>query len=760
MHSQVRALAVVALALAIAVAPAAGAAGALEWSHTRHSSDVVAVDTGQGLAVSADSGEIQADAVGTGTQQWATSLLSVNDVAVGNSDIFVANGTELQRLRPSDGSVTATQVSVGGNDWEHVAAADGGVVAVESNGFVRLYDTDFSQQDTYNGLSAVETAAIDNRHIYLAAPDGTVVALNRQDEQDISTAWSRNQTFDSIAAIDSNGETVAVAGTDGNGDPVVAVYDRVTGALRWTHSHHSASVQSVGINDGHVASGDSGGSVYTARLSDGAQVDLHNWHSGGVSGLSMTDNLTVSGDTSSDNEVLAVEQPARLSNPDPTDGRPTPPTTLSVDVTDPGSQDTFTVTFYNQSSGNVIGTDTVTGDGTASVSWDHNATTTSTWNATLTDGNGDEVDSTGDITFNAPQTLIIREELPPHQRITTTTNVTIRFFGDNETIYEREVSDGSLDLSGLPDQPFVAVIQPPNSSDYTRRATYFRTTYARQTAFLLDTNETTTIESRFVLDDQTGEYATDSILYIERPINLSGDLRWRTIAADQFGAEGVTVTLEEDRRYRVRVRSQDGQTQVVGPYRSDVSETVDVRPGAPTIELGEPIDGWYANATLDGQTLEYRFSDPSNLTDEVNISIYERGNKSNTLQPDESYQDLGSVAKQTTLTQSESEKEWVVVFNVTRDGQEYTKRVYVRNGPDLVPGPVTREWRLIGAVLMLLISAGAFSVLNAGVGAVVVSIEGAVLYWTGWLQGATSAAAVVIALFMAIVVHIYRASGP
>jgi hypothetical protein len=212
--------------------------------------------------------------------------------------------------------------------------------------------------------------------------------------------------------------------------------------------------------------------------------------------------------------------------------------------------------------------------------------------------------------------------------------------------------------------------------------------------------------------------------------------------------------LEEGQRYRLRIRNARGTTQIVGPYRADVSETVTVRPGTPEIAIGSLEDGFATNAALSNRTLEWRYTDPDNETDRLDMAIYERGNASNQLVANETYFDLGNASRSLTLDENESKLTWVVRFEIERNGKTLVKTELVSNRPEVLPD-LAPEWRLISGILLLLLSAGAFSLLNAGVGAVVVSTEGALLWYIGWLDGATSGVLVVISLFVAVMVNLY-----
>jgi hypothetical protein len=111
------------------------------------------------------------------------------------------------------------------------------------------------------------------------------------------------------------------------------------------------------------------------------------------------------------------------------------------------------------------------------------------------------------------------------------------------------------------------------------------------------------------------------------------------------------------------------------------------------------------------------------------------------------------------LTEEQSEKAWVVTFDIERGSETHSVREEVSKVRDLTGG-LSDVWKLVIGVGILFVSAGVFSVLNASVGGVVVAIEAGVLWYTGWLTGATSAAAILLALFIAVIMHIYKSTGP
>jgi len=147
-----------------------------------------------------------------------------------------------------------------------------------------------------------------------------------------------------------------------------------------------------------------------------------------------------------------------------------------------------------------------------------------------------------------PDTLFIRNETNHSQLIDNVGTVDVRFFGDSE-VYTRDTDDGTVNMSGLPvGQSFIVTASPPDGTNYTDRTVFVTNIYEQQSVYLLNTSINPTITGRFVLDDPTGQFGSDSVLYIEKPINVSGTVQYQTIHADEFGAEGVTATLQESER--------------------------------------------------------------------------------------------------------------------------------------------------------------------------------------------------------------------
>lgn len=437
-----------------------------------------------------------------------------------------------------------------------------------------------------------------------------------------------------------------------------------------------------------------------------------------------------------------------LSNPRPNGNVSQQPTEFAADLEDgdlPGENVTVTWRY----DGNVIDTTTVNQSGDVST------TAVPTINSGVHDWSARAVDEAGNAdvvnaTVGTPGNLTIRNVSSPDDLISSPVNVTVSFI-NGTTVETRKTSNGKIDMTGLPTTDFIVEVNA--SQDYYGRTVYISSIVNNQAVYLLDKNQSV-VESRFVLEDATGQFDSESIMVLKRPINRSGITTYQRVVADEFGAEGVTATLERDVRYRISVKNRDGTVQDVGPYRASVSEQVTVQPGNPEVEIGSFEDYWTTATEVRNTTLEYRYVDPTQSTQRVKLYIHEKGNTSNRLVPNQTFYDLGNVSGTYQLDENESGTTWKVNYLITfDDGSDVIQTDEVSARPTLVPN-LSDEWRLIAAVLMLLISAGIFSALNAGVGGVMVAVEGSVLWWTGWLSGATVGPAVVIALFVGVIAHL------
>lgn len=268
---------------------------------------------------------------------------------------------------------------------------------------------------------------------------------------------------------------------------------------------------------------------------------------------------------------------------------------------------------------------------------------------------------------------------------------------------------------------------------------------------------------RFNLQDPTGNFdQSDTVLFVERDLKLSGSVEWRIIAGDNFGIQGVPVNLERDERYRIRIKNlETGATATIGSYTAIQNETVTLSPGAATLSF-EDIERdytWEAKENETSQKIIIEYQDTKNLTEEVKITIHERFNDSNVLVDNQSFTNSNEIIFQQALTNDQVNKTWVLELYVDRgDGFLHFREVIGSGARDLIPAALDAVWRTSAGVFILLISSMAFSQLNRGVGAVATALTGGLLWFIGLLATVAIGPAVVAAIAISVAYH-YRSGG-
>jgi hypothetical protein len=459
--------------------------------------------------------------------------------------------------------------------------------------------------------------------------------------------------------------------------------------------------------------------------------------------------------------VLADSDPPAGSNPQPSsqdlisqyDGD------ISLEVTDPdfGLPQSDSVTVSAANTNGQIGQTTIGSNETVEIDYtplagDNNIT----W--TLTDSYGGQ--TTVQQSFESPQTLQIRNASQPGQLVNGSSNeVTVRFFGAEDTVIEKTTTTGEISLAGLPAAPddgYRVTVDP--SGNYSSRTIVLQSLLDQNDVYLLP-SDTSPVTVEFQVEDQTGQFDRQSILYVERPITRNGNTSYRTVTADEFGVSGLTAQLVPGTRYRLRMDNQRGDSVVLGSYTPSVSEVVTLRPQPGVIGITDDESGLGYRASLSNQTLVVDYRDPSNSSD-VTLAIVERGNHSNRLVPNQTYDNLGNLTYQTTLTANETNQSWVVLIQGTRqESQPVDVRLPVGQGRDLLPGELSFAWQFGIVTFVLCLSAGLWGQFSVGLGATVTGMVGGLLWWFGFLSGIGSAAAVAIAISVGVMARLYEGGG-
>jgi hypothetical protein len=180
--------------------------------------------------------------------------------------------------------------------------------------------------------------------------------------------------------------------------------------------------------------------------------------------------------------------------------------------------------------------------------------------------------STDVIIQKTPQTLFIRPETQPGQKIDTA-EVEIRFFvqgqdGD-EQVVTRSTSTGEISMTDLPkNRSFVVTA---SSSNYTDRRIYVDNLFEQQSVYLLSDDETS-VTKIFEYSDFSGRFPQDeTVLKFQRPIN--GE--FVTVQGDVIGATGeYRVTMDEGERHRIVLLNREtGERRVQGAFTPLTSGT-------------------------------------------------------------------------------------------------------------------------------------------------------------------------------------------
>lgn len=622
----------------------------------------------------------------------------------------------------------------------HWNASNGPEVAVPDN-----YNLQSGNPFTANSFNL---STENNGHVNLSSNGATVVQVD-----DIEGTWTN------VSALDVSGADLTID----PGDKDAATVGGNATAL----SYKGSMTAGDGTVD-FVYSSSSGPATVTLRgLPSNTQLGAVDADTGTV--LS-TDTTTGSGvatfsglDAGSHDVVLSTSAAPVVndSTADPTGDLSTATPTLEIEVTDedfdPG--DEVVVEFFVD--GSSIGTDTLTANGTASQTvasaldgGDH------TWNVTATDEYGLSDDS-ADFTISTPDELLIRDETNATDLVDDAQiNITAYESG---TIIRRTSSDGSVDLTGFPvDEP---IIVRAEADGYFTRTAVIEDIFEQNSMYLLNDTEPAYL-IRFKLEDPSGDFPeADTVLFVERDLNVTGTVEWHVIAGDNFGVVGVPVNLVQDERYRLRIKNlETGVTATLGSFTAIQDETVTLSPDSASIEFEEINSSyaWESRLNDTSQNIIVEYEDTASQTQEVKITIHERFNTSNVLVDNQTFTGSNSIFFQQPLSNTEVNQSWAVVLYIDRgDGFMRFGPEAIGSGPRvLLPAALDTVWRTSVGVFILLIVAMAFSELNVGIGAIVTSTTGGLLWWIGLLPGGvvTTGPAVVLAIGISVAYQ-YRTKG-
>jgi len=357
----------------------------------------------------------------------------------------------------------------------------------------------------------------------------------------------------------------------------------------------------------------------------------------------------------------------------------------------------------------------------------------------------------------SPSRLELRD-INTQNLIDENTTIEVQFFGDSDTIETRSTTDGTIDMTGLPtDERFSISVDA--GGNYSNRQVIVPSIEDQQTIWLLPTDGSVeTVEPRFTLSDPTDQFdEDDSEITVLRPININNETQYRAVAGDRVGINGFDTVLERDQRYRIQVRDPGGDVRQLGELTPTQSEQINLQIQEVVFDSESNIDGleWAATYENEGteDTIKFDYYDEIG-TESLNVTIYERGNKSNNTLVDQSY--IGNVSLSEPVPDNSTV--WVVEWDATRtNGDEISskRQVSASRLPVDTPG-LDDKWQNISAMLSLFVVGGLFSRANAQVGAISVASLGGMFWMIGWLPPSTTGLMVAVAILIAVLSYVAR----
>jgi hypothetical protein len=359
--------------------------------------------------------------------------------------------------------------------------------------------------------------------------------------------------------------------------------------------------------------------------------------------------------------------------------------------------------------------------------------------------------------------LEIRTVAEQPQLVESTANVTVRLFEeDEERVFVREATNGTIPLGGFPDDTQFSALVAADGFE-TRRST-IDSVREQSTIYLLP-NETQTSLVRFNIEDRTGDFSGDAsaTIQIERSINTTtsppDQEEYQVIAGDVVGGQlTFDTTLEDNVRYRVSVSNQQGQSRQLGAFSiessreinlviSGIDQGVDPNTATPVVNTTKTGEG---NST----EIKFMFTDPQTETTEINVRIENAVNSSDVLDTASDSGEINEFQYSRTLSDSEAEKQWVANYSYVRNGQTTTGRTPFGVQRYPVLQNLGQGWQQIFGVGALLVMGGIFSVGNARIGALIIPGAALTLYMIGFLDGVVTIFGVGVAFSVGVAVNL------
>jgi len=445
----------------------------------------------------------------------------------------------------------------------------------------------------------------------------------------------------------------------------------------------------------------------------------------------------------------AAEPNINVTDPSPADDgySSTRSPTLSVALDGPdldGTQD-YDVVFINKSANTPIETiNNVNSPTTLSATWGAAQAGNNIWSVRVQNAsNSLDRKDVGPFSFETPGNLTIRDETNGGTNIGFGEAVTLSAIGASYQDTRDTLSNGVLDLEGVPNKRIVADYGG-GGGQYVPVRFVIRDVTNPPDIYTQD-DATSTNDVTFDLRDRTSSYPEDTThVEVRRPVDNDGDNDFRQVWGDAFGATGrVNAELTAGSRVQIVVRNGDGSTRAFGEFVADTNGEL-VPLDIAQISIQPPDAGGYVldsreiTTEVNGnerQAIRVIYQDDSETTQSVDVEIYERGNESNVLYGPTTL--TGNDISQTVVipTAQENVSAWVVDYTVTRGVDDSP-----HNGKEIVGSLSDVNFPLSGHLLSVLglaaivLVAGLFGGELSRIGGIVVVAIAWLLTAIGFLQ--------------------------
>jgi len=328
--------------------------------------------------------------------------------------------------------------------------------------------------------------------------------------------------------------------------------------------------------------------------------------------------------------LYAASSPT-LSDPSPT-GATITSTNIQLEANlsddDFGTSWGESVTLEWSLNGQVVSTTTATSAGVQTTTVSGAQAGSNSWSVTATDQSGLTASTSG--SFAGPDQIEVRNESNPDELIDQNAKLDATFFigQDEQMVIRRNVTNGTVDFSGIPTGEPVLVSVRDSETNFTSRRILIEDLTTTSRIYLLPASEPSA-EVVFDVEDQTGEFGAGSVLTVEKPVTRGGSTSYEKISADRIGPDGILSTfVVPEARYRITIENTQGDKRVLGSYQVTGATRVTLPIGDVVLrgdgESGGIVQSSYREAPDSAPhpyEIKTNYVDRSNSTSELQLEI-------------------------------------------------------------------------------------------------------------------------------------------